>query len=225
MNMPRVPTTVQDLLNFCSEHGVVWTAIPTPGSIGLTAAMITAFKTATGDAVTAVTAQSAAKDTAKASTIGANTKVKALRTSVAAMIRAITTYAAAQADPNIVYQNAQIDPPSPRTPSEPPGQPTNITATLDDEGNITLKWKCNNPAGGNVIYTISRRENATGDFQQIGVAGSRAFLDDSIPVGSGTVQYVIRGFRGQTVGEASAIFTLLFGHGDGLSFGEAKLAA
>jgi hypothetical protein len=223
MSMPRVPTTVQDLLNFCSEHGIVWQTAPT--TIGLTAAQVTAFKAATGDAVAAVTAQQAAKDSAKASTIGANTKVKALRSSVAGMIRAITTYASAQADPNTVYQNAQIDPPSPRSPSEPPGQPTNITATLDDEGNITLKWKCLNPPGGNVIYTVSRREGATGEFNQVGVAGSRAFLDDSIPAGSSTVQYIIRGFRGQTVGEASAIFTLQFGHGGGLSFGEAKLAA
>jgi hypothetical protein len=45
--MPRVPTTVQDLLNFCSEHGTVWKTAPT--TIGLTAAQITAFKSVTRD--------------------------------------------------------------------------------------------------------------------------------------------------------------------------------
>lgn len=222
--MPRVPTTVQQLLNFCSEHGTVWT--PSPATIGLTPLMVTAFKAATTDAVTTVAAQQAAKDAAKAATIGANIKVKALRTSVAGMIRAITTYASAQVDPNVVYQAAQVDPPSPRSPSEPPGQPTNLTATLDDEGNITLKWKCVNPQGGNVVYTIARREDPDAEFAQIGVAGSRVFLDDSIPAGSPTVQYVVRGFRGQTVGVASAIFTLQFGHGGGgLHISSAKMAA
>lgn len=221
--MPRVPRTVQDLLNFCNEHGTTWQVAP--ASIGLTAPMVTSFKTTCGEAISAVAAQQAAKDAAKAATITSNKSVKTLRLSVAGMIRAITTYAATQTNPETVYAAAQIAPPSPQTPSEPPGQPTNITATLDDEGNITLKWKCVNPVGGNVVYTIARREDATANFEQIGVAGSRAFLDDTIPAGSGTVQYVIRGFRGQAVGDASAIFTLQFGHGDGLAFGQTRMAA
>lgn len=117
-----------------------------------------------------------------------------------------------------MYGLAQIAPPHPRTPSEPPGQPGSINATLDDEGNITLKWKCPNPPGGNVVYSISRREDSEGAFTQVGVSGTRSFTDATIPAGSPAVQYVIRGYRGQTVGQASAIFTLQFGHmGPGLS--------
>ena len=207
--MARVPSKVQDLLDFCNEHDVVWQAAS--GSVGLSAPQLAAYKSALSEATSAVTAQSAARSGAKAATILANDRVKALRASVAGMIRTITTYADTQADPLAVYAEAQIDPPSPRSPSEPPGQPTNITATLDDEGNITLRWKCVNPEGGNVVYIINRRDGGTGNFTQVGVSGSRVFLDDSLAAGPAIVQYQIRAYRGQTQGPASPIFTLQFG--------------
>jgi hypothetical protein len=215
-SMPRVPTSVQDLLDFCRQHSDSWQTSAT--AIGLTAAQVTAFKTVVGDAESAVTNQGAARATAKSSTLTANQKVKALRTSVAGMIRSITTFASVQANPDAVYASAQIDPPQPRTPSEPPGQPTNITATLDDQGAITLKWKCANPPGGNVVYSITRRVGSTGAFNQVGASGSRVFLDEAIPAGSAVVQYIVRGYRGQTVGPASATFVLQFGSAGGGGF-------
>jgi len=121
MNMTRVPTSVQDLLNFCNEHGTIWQAAPT--TIGLTAAQVTAFKAVAGDATTAVSAQQAAKDAAKASTTTANKRVLMLRQSVAGMIRSITTFAAAQGDPAAVYAAAQIPPPRPLGPASPPASP------------------------------------------------------------------------------------------------------
>lgn len=207
--MARVPTKVQDLLAFCTEHDTVWQAVS--GSIGLSAPQIASYKAALGDAAAAVTAQNAAKTGAKAATLVANDKVKALRANVAGMIRTITTYADQQVDPIAVYAEAQIDPPAPRGPSVPPGQPTNITATLDDEGNVTLRWKCINPESGNVVYIINRREGASGNYTQVGVSGSRIFLDDTLTAGPSVVQYQIRAYRGQTAGPASPVFQLQFG--------------
>ncbi len=214
--MPRVPNTVQDLINFCNEHATTWT--PAPTVVGLSSAQVSLLKTQTGDATAAVAAQLAAKDAAKATTLTANTKVATLRKTIAACIRSIVTYAEAQADPMAVFAAAQVDPTAPRTPSQPPGQPTDVTATLDTEGNITLKWKCANPTGGNVVYSVMRRDDSAGDFSQVGVVGPRMFTDDSIPAGSPSVQYQIRAFRGQMSGPASSIFTLQFGHGGGGSF-------
>lgn len=207
--MARVPRNVQDLLNFCIEHDSLWQSVGS--TCGLSAPQIAAFKTAVGEAVGAVSAQSSAKAGAKAATVLANDRVRELRTSVAGMIRTIVTYADTQGDPMAIYADAQIDPPSPRTPSEPPGQPTNITATLDDEGGITLKWKCINPDAGNVVYIINRRDGSSANFTQVGVSGSRVFLDDSLAAGPAVVQYQIRAYRGQTAGPASPIFTLQFG--------------
>lgn len=207
--MARVPTKVQDLLVFCNEHDVVWQAVS--GSVGISAPQLASYKAALSDAASAVTAQNAAKTGAKAATVLANDRVKALRGSVAGMIRTITTYADQQLDPMAVYAEAQIDPPSPRGPSVPPGQPTNISATLDDEGGITLRWKCNNPGSGNVVYLIHRRSGATGPFTQVGVSGSRVYLDDSLSGGATIVQYQIRAYRGQTSGPASPVFQMQFG--------------
>lgn len=207
--MARVPSKVQDLLDFCTEHDTLWQAVGS--SVGIPPALLTQYKAVLGEAVAAVTAQNAARSDAKAATVLANDRVRELRASVAGIIRSIVTYADSQGDPAAVYAEAQIDPPSPRSPSEPPGQPTNITATLDDEGNITLKWKCVNPVGGNVVYIINRRDGGTGNFTQVGVSGSRVFLDDSLAAGPAIVQYQIRAYRGQTQGPASPIFTLQFG--------------
>ena len=55
-----------------------------------------------------------------------------------------------------------------------------------------------------MVYSIGRRDGEDGEFVQVGVSGSRIFLDDSIPAGSPVVQYQIRGYRGQTIGPASA---------------------
>jgi hypothetical protein len=184
--MPRVPTSVSGLIDFCGDHASVWQSAPS--AIGLH----------------------------KAATLTANGKVSALRKMIASMIRTIVNFAEDATDPDVVFAAAQIDPTSPRTPSVPPGQPGNITATLDDEGNITLKWKCVNPPGGNVVYSVMRREGATGAFAQVGITGGkREFVDQSIPAGSPRVEYVIRGVRGQLSGPASATFPLYFGHTGG----------
>ncbi len=211
--MPRIPTSVQDLISFCSEHGNTWQTAPT--AVGLSSGQVALLKTQTGDATAAVAAQQAARDAAKAATLTANTKVATLRRTIAACIRSIVTFAEAATDPMAVFAAAQIDPTSPRTPSQPPGQPNTLSATLDDEGNITLKWKCVNPSGGNVVYNVMRRDDSAGPFTQVGVVGTRSFTDMTISAGSPSVQYQINAFRGQMAGPASPIFTLQFGHGGG----------
>lgn len=215
--MPRVPANVQALVNFCAEHATTWT--PSPTNLGITAGDVTKLKAAIGEAQVALAAQSAAKDAAKAATLTATTKVKALRTMIGNLVRTIVSFAEAASDPSVVFAAAQLDPTSPRTPSQPPGQPTDMTATLDTDGNITLKWKCVNPSGGNVVYSVTRRDGATGPFNQVGLVGGRTFTDESIPAGvEGGVSYQIRGIRGQLTGPASLMFTLQFGHGGGGMF-------
>ncbi len=211
--MPRVPSKVSELIAFCDEHAAAWAASPT--TIGLKDTQVTDLKNASTAAADAVAAQLAARSAAKSATLTANTAVSALRRTIAGCIRSIVTYAEAAADPMAVFAEAQIPPTAEPTPSAPPGQPVNLTATLDDEGDITLRWKCANPPGGNIVYSINRRTSDSGAFTQIGVVGTRSFTDSTIPAGSASVQYQIRGFRGQMAGPASPVFLLQFGHGGG----------
>lgn len=222
--MARVPSKVRDFIAFCNEHDPVWQAAAS--DIGVSSSQLTEYKAALAAATSALNDQSAAKTGAKAATVLANDRVKNLRANTTSIIRSIVTFADQNADPNSVYAQAQIDPPAPRGPSEPPGPCTDITATLDNEGGITLKWKCVSPAGGNVVYSIARRDGTSGSFQQVGISGSRAFLDDTLESGPTVVQYQIRAYRGQTAGPASPVFTLQFGrNGGGLTITSAKLAA
>lgn len=211
--MPRVPASVQGLIDFCNEHQPVW-AIE-PSKVGLTSGDLVDFQEQITATTAALSAQAAAKGVAKSSTLTANTEVGLLRKNAGTLVRTIVAYAEASDDPMSVFASAQIPPNAAPSPSLPPGQPNDISATLDDEGNITLKWKCVNPAGGNVVYSVMRRTDSTGTFTQVGVTGSRAFTDATIPAGSPSMQYQIKGFRGQTTGPASPIFTLQFGHGGG----------
>ncbi len=212
--MPRVPTSVSDLLQFCSEHAATFT--PSPTTLGITAADVTKLKAAVSEAQAAVTAQSATKDAAKAATLTANTKVKNLRTMIGNLVRTIVSFAEAAADPSAVFAAAQLDPTSPRSPSVPPGTPTDMAATLNTDGDLTLKWKCVNPPGGNVVYSITRRIGGTGQFVQVGLVGKREFTDENLPASaSNGVTYQIRGVRGTLFGPSSLMFTLQFGNAGG----------
>lgn len=212
--MPRLPSKVSELLTLCGSLVPVWEAAA-PGSLGLLPADISSFKAAVLAANGAVADQFAAKESAKEATITANKTVRILREEGADAIRKIDAFALASADPEAVFAAAHIPAPQPRTPSQPPGQPSQVTATLDDQGNVTLKWKCTNPPGGNVVYTIGRSMSATGPFTPVGVSGRRSFTDETIPGGSTAVFYTIRGLRGQTAGPVSATFVLRFGQGGG----------
>jgi hypothetical protein len=209
----RISNKISVLLETCGSLSSVWETVGT--SCGLTEPQITAFQTAAAAADEAVGEQFKAREAAKSSTVTANTSVKALRESLAGAIRSIDTFALAQPDPAAIWAMAQIPAPKPRTASEPPGQPFDITAELDSDGNVTLKWKCTNPPGGNVVYTVARSFSPTGTFTQVGVSGRRRFTDGTIPGGSPVVCYQVRGLRGQTVGQNSAVFTLRFGQGGG----------
>jgi hypothetical protein len=211
--MPRVPIAIDDLLAFCHQHAETWSSAP-PSAVGLTGGEVAALQSAADEAVDAVAAQAAAQAAARAATLMARTKVAALRGVVAGCIRSIVVYAEAQSDPAAVFAAGQIAPAAPPSPSRPPGQPMGITAALHNSGNIGLRWKCANPPGGNVVYSVLRRDGGgatSGAFVQIGVTGARAFTDDSIPAGSTSVQYQIRAYRGRMAGPASAVFTLQFG--------------
>ncbi|HVU63648.1 MAG TPA: hypothetical protein VHC70_06715 [Phycisphaerales bacterium] len=217
--MGRVPSTVQDLLNYCSEHASHWSGIE--ASIGISAGDVTNLKNQADAAIAAVAAQLAAREGAKSATLTANAAVSTLRKTIATLVRTIVTFAEASADPMEVFAKAEVPPTAPATPSLPPGQPNTFSATLDDAGNITLKWKCTNPPGGNVVYNVMRRDDSTGSYAQVGVIGKREFTDKTIPAGLGSVQYQVFAFRGQMAGPASPVFTLQFGHGGGGSFASA----
>lgn len=214
--MPRLPETISELVRFCALHEAQWRE--QFDAVGLTLEQVDALKAALVQAREALQRQTQVHLAARAATLVANERVDDLRATAAALLRSITTFAGAQdqAQSADVYARAQIDPARRRTPPAPPGQPTGITAALGVRGEVTLKWKCKNPPGGHVVYVINRRVRAAGSdafsrARHLGVSGTRAFTDDSIPAGAAAVTYTIRAHRGQTMGPMSAVYTAQFG--------------
>jgi len=206
--MGIVPTKQLDFLQWCAAHQDTWTVEAT--NIGLTAAMVTAWKTKVDAAETAVINASAMRDAAKSATMTANDAVSAARSSTAELIRKIKDFALA-GHPT-AYALANIPAPADPSTIPPPGQPTNVGCDLDPNGQLTLRWKCVNPAGAQgTFYTVRRRLGDTGPFVILGGSGVKRFTDAAIPAGTARVTYLINGQRGNASGPASSEFTVNFG--------------
>ena len=181
--------------------------------IGLTANQATVFTNATNTANGDLTAQTVAKDAAMAATVTCDDSFGVLRHLAGEMVRSIKTYAEMQKEPNTVYTLAQIPPPATPTPMPPPGQPTNLTVTLaTSNGELTLRWKCENPSGAaGTSYIIKRKLPTQSAFEFVGVSGKKEFVDNTLFAGPDSVQYTVQGQRSDMSGPVSEVFIVNFG--------------
>lgn len=220
--MATFPTSPRSaLIAWAQAHVPVWTDQDV--NIGLTEAQAQAYAAAVTAAANAFTAQEAAKNAAKAATLTANEQFSTLRRLTSAAVRDIKTFAEDNNNPN-VYVLAQIPPPAQPSPAPPPAKPSDLTVELDpSSGAITLRWKANNPRGASgTSYIIRRRLPADpqGQFDFIGVSGSKKFVDATFIAGPDAVQYTVQGQRADSAGPVSDIFTVSFGRS-----GQAKVTS
>ena len=224
--MGIVPNSRLGKIEFYEAHVGPWTA--NAANVGLASAAVTALSAAVTAARAAFVAHLAAQEAAKAATNNFYDKVRLMHNAPgfgADMIQTIKTYAQTKNDPN-VYNLAQIPPPPTPGAVPPPGTPFDFKTTLNGDGSITLKWKCNNPEGSQgTVYEIARKVGAGGGgaFSVLGAVGTRSFVDDTIPAGSSPVTYQLTAVRGQTRGTPSQ-YVVNFGAG-GASVTEVRLAA
>jgi hypothetical protein len=212
--MSIVPSRVDELLAWANVHQDVWSTAA--AQIGLTAAQATAFKNAWSAANTNFNAREAARAAAEAASTTSQNSIRDLRRSASDTLRFIKAFAETQDSPDTVYAKAQIPPPSTPAPVGPPGTPFDFRAGLNPDGTVTLRWKCNNPAGSSgTVYTLKRRLASEPQFSIIGAVGLKRFTDFSLPLGSASVQYVVSAQRGEQVGIPSSPFTVQFGTGGG----------
>lgn len=211
--MGTYPTTPRAaFLAWCQAHKDVFTT--NAAAIGITPAMATIFKTATETAAADALAQEKARLAALAATQTTNNSFQALRRAALDTVRTIRTFAENTGNP-AVYQIAQIPPPAIPTPAAPPGQPTELTCTLDaSSGDLELRWKANNPAGtSGTSYIVRRRvpSEGGGSFTFVGATGAKRFVDSTFVSGPDSVQYTVQGQRADSAGPVSQIFTVNFG--------------
>ncbi|HYF15492.1 MAG TPA: fibronectin type III domain-containing protein [Phycisphaerales bacterium] len=209
--MGAYPTSPRPaFMAWCRAHTAVF-ADNAP-AIGLTPAQAAAYAEAVAAAEAALGAQEEARLAYAAATAAAEREVTALRDATAGMVRSVRTFAE-NGGGNAVYQLAQV--PAPRGPSPllAPGQPTNLSAALvASSGALEIRWKSNNPRSAvGTSYIVRRRLSPAAAFEFVGVAGTKRFVDASLPAGLRTVQYTVQGQRAGAAGPVSPILTVRFG--------------
>lgn len=196
--MSVVPPTRLQQLEFYEAHVPVWQTNAT--EIGLTTAQVTALGALVTAARTAYNAQQPARNASKAATTSFYEAIDTAHASGAELIATIKAFAGTSNDPT-VYTTAQIPPPAAPTPAPPPEQPTNLNATLNTDGSITLRWK--GTVAQSAFFSVWRATapGTGGQFTTpalIGTVADKAFIDGNVPVAV-QAQYTIRAHRGTAV--------------------------
>lgn len=220
-----LPKLAIEKIQFCENHVAPWTDNAT--AIGTTTTAVTDLQTKTTAARSAFNAQQAARQVAKAATEAYHLAVDAMADAASDIIRQVKTKAAISGD--AVYALAQIPAPATPSPKPAPGKPFGLVATLDDSGELNLKWKCVNPAGSTgTIYQVWRRVGGEGAaFVYLGGSGDKSFVDATLPAGSSAVTYQIQAVRSTATGPW-AQFNVNFGvsgAGAGAGAGGATMVA
>ncbi len=196
--MSVVPEKRIDRVQFYEDHIAPFTANAT--AIGITTTEVTDLDTKTDAARAAYTAQQVAQQAAKAATLAFHNAVNAMSVAGSALIKKIRAKAEQSANPS-VYALAQIPAPATPSPMGAPGEPTDFAALLQNNGALTITWKCANPAGSQgTTYQVWRRLAGTNELAFIGVTGEKKFVDATIPAGTTQAMYQIQAFRSTAAG-------------------------
>lgn len=209
--MGTTPGTVIGDIQWYEQRVSEW--IENAVAIGISAANATDMQTETTEARGAYDAVLAIRTASKLATENQTAQVKDMRTLGSQLIKSIRAYAITQPNPNVVYQLANVPPQSTSTPA-PPETPHTISSTLTSQGEVQLKWKGNSNGGG-TVYAVSRAVQADpidpiGSFEQIGLTGSRTFIDASVPACTINAQYIIKAYKGTYQPQVSDTFTVRF---------------
>lgn len=231
--MAIIPSRIQDQLDFFDQHQGPWGL--NAASIGISSGQATAFKNAAAAARTAYNTQLAAQQTAKTATASAKAAIGDARTMCGNLINLIKGFADNSATPATVYSLAQIPAPASPSTAPPPGTASDFKVTLLQNGSVTIKWKCANPAGtSGTIYEVRRRiGGSTTPWVFIGATGLRNFNDDTIPSGTPAATYEVTAVRSTTRGNPATLLVQFGVGGDGVTFtmmgdegtGQSKMAA
>src|SRR5690606_25698403 len=81
-----------------------------------------------------------------------------------------------------------------------------------NDGSIKLTWKAKNAAPhAGTAFTIHRRLDGQSSYEMVGTSGVRSFVDETVTPGSASASYMIRGIRGDKLGDFSEAVTVFLG--------------
>ncbi len=206
--MGLIPSTKTGKVAFFNSKIAPWTTNAT--AIGTTTTAVTALQTKVEAALAALDAQVAAEQAVKTATMTADNAVAAVVTAGSDIIKSIRAKAAVSG--NTVYELAEIPDPATPTPVNTLGQPTNFKANLEQDGSLTITWKCASPRATGTVYQVWRKTNGQTEFSYLGGSGQKKFTDNTLPSGISSALYQIQAVRSTAVGPW-ATFTVQIGTG------------
>lgn len=210
--MSRIPRKNNDAIDYLETRQPVWNTHL--AQLGLTASAVTALGTDIEDVREKFFLQQKAKNEAKAATLEFNNAMERMRDRGAQLIKTIDTTATANANPDAVYAIAQVDPPAPDSPTAAPEAPNDFTFTIETGGALGIAFKSKTD-GGRAFWNVERKLQGQPFFTAIGGTPTRKFIDSTLPAGTDSVTYRIRGLTGTQTGAWSAETTVSFGVGGG----------
>lgn len=205
-----VPQEARALLTFANAHAPIWEE--RFAEIGLTEEQAALVAAKVPELRAAIQAATAARIEAMALTDAMNLKSRELFEAAANAVRAIRVHAINNDDPH-TYSLAEIDPPKVRSRHAAlPVPPTDVAFRLDGSGGLILEWIAPQPHGlANVSFDVRRALDESLTFVFVGASGDRAFRDQTIPLGTTQVRYILTPRHGKRNGTASKQFTTQFG--------------
>jgi hypothetical protein len=234
MTMASVfPQSIIDQITFCEAHNGVW--MTNAAMIGVLPAAVTALTTATTNARKAYNDAQTAREASKAATNNLHSMATIMANQCTVLIAQIKAFADLQAVPMDVYTKAQIPFPATPTPAPAPGKPDMFAVALNPDGSVNLSWMATDSAASTgAFFSVSRKLPGMTGFVGIGGApGSTSesrrctFTDFTVPASAASqgAQYIVQGFRGNRMGDASEAITVQFGvdAGGGVGFTSAQL--
>ena len=212
--MAIVPRTNEEFLTFLNDRIDQWSENAV--LLGIRPSSVASWVALVNEAGVAFANASRARNAARAAFDAQNRAFAAARDATAGLIGDIRATAGRAADPGLIYQTANLPAPQPPSARPAPTQPTDLRATINGtDGTLTLRWKARDNDGS--VYRVSRATiSDTGELgpsQEVGIAGKKSFIDESVPVGVAGVVYTVRGQRGQSIGAPSVTLTVRFSTG------------
>ena len=155
---------------------------------GVTAAQVTALTTVVTDARKAYNSAQAARDASKAATTSENSAVAAMLASGRPLVNIMKSFIEAATPPNsALWGQAGLEPNGLSGTAPSPTAPYQLSATLDSQGNVIVKWKTSQPAGiSGVIYSVQRSIDG-GACVLLDSVGGKVFTDEQVPIGTQSV--------------------------------------
>jgi hypothetical protein len=212
--MGVVPNTVSDRIAWYQARQTTWTSNSV--ALGMSAGEMTTMSGYITAAAAALTAQTVAKNAAKAATLILRDADRIMARYGSDLIKQIRAKAG-QVGGDSVYALALVPPPAIPSPVPAPGTPTDFVATLNQDGSLNLNWKCANPIGsGGTTYQVFRKIGTATTFSFIGASGTKSLTDATLPSPIAAVTYQIMAVRSTAMG-MPAQFLVNFGGGGSLT--------